>query len=145
LELINEIFKVKANREETMRELFPASVRKDLCKLGFKTVSFKDGYIIYDETAYSLGCPETKQEAAVRAKLDTKAMADLAASLQESFSGVTAGMRLTVVGTTLVVAGGANADLGRMVASDPGTKRMMCNTGFRGIRAGGVYVSLGCR
>ena len=145
LTLINEIFKVKANRIDTMRELFPPSVRRDLCKIGFKTVSFKDGYIVYDETVVSLGCPETKEETTARVKLDTKAMADYAASLQGDFSAAVPGIRLTVSGTTLVITGGGNSNLGRMIASDADTKRSLCNIGFRGTRTGGVYVSLGCR
>ena len=110
-----------------------------------KTVSLKDGYIVYNETVYSLGCAETKEEATARATLDTKAMTDFAASLQETFSGAIPDVRVTVSGTTLVITGGGNSNLGRMIASDPDTKRKMCSTGFRGTRTGGVYASLGCR
>jgi hypothetical protein len=94
-----------------------------------------------------MGCPETKEETAARVKLDTKGMADYAASLQADFKNEpsTRTAHVTVSGTTLVITGAGNSNLGKMMASDPGVKRQLCGLGFRGTRSGGVYASLGCR
>jgi hypothetical protein len=145
LTLTNKIFDTKSARADVMRELFPPSVRRDLCKIGFKSISFRTGFIAYSETVYSAGCPETKEEAAARAKLDTKAMAEYVASLQEDLSSAAPGVHMSVSGSTLVITGGGNSQLGRMLASSPDVKGHLCSIGFRGTRTGGVYASLGCR
>lgn len=54
---VSDELKVRPNRDSVMQQAFGPSVRRDLCKLGFKTLTLTSGSILGSHaTTYTLGC-----------------------------------------------------------------------------------------
>jgi hypothetical protein len=158
LVMVSDVLKEKPDRDRILRGQFGPAVRRDLCKMGFKTLALKSGVLLGDGDEYSLGCPERKEEKEARLQEQREARQKFVDDLQRTFNTDQQGqgMQVTQENNEIVL----TADLGdlspQMIRAmwvskfSDQEKKNLCGIGLRGLRARadvnspGTLVSFGC-
>ncbi|MGD0870041.1 MAG: hypothetical protein ABSB88_10855 [Bryobacteraceae bacterium] len=158
LAIVSDLLKLKPDRDEILRRQFGPAVRRNLCTMGFKSLSLRSGVIFGDGDEYSLGCPETNAEKESRLQEQRSARQKFVDDLQRTFDSDPQGhgMQIAQANNEILF----TADFGdlspQMIRAmwlskfSDQEKKNLCGIGFKGIRARadakspGTFISFGC-
>jgi hypothetical protein len=159
LVIVSDLLKLKPNRDEVLRRQFGPAVRRDLCKIGFKTLALKGGVLFGDGDEYSLGCPETKEQKEARLSEQRTARQKYADDLQRTFNSDPQGhgVQMAEGNNELLLTAefvrGVSPQMIRTIWASKFSdqeKKNLCTIGFRGLRlradvnSPGTFMSFGC-
>jgi hypothetical protein len=86
LTVASEALKDQSVRNEVVRQQFGPRARKNLCEIGFKTVTLGSGKLLSGVGRYSLGCPETREEKEARLYEQNSKRQKFVDDLQQTFA-----------------------------------------------------------
>jgi hypothetical protein len=159
LTVASEALKDQSVRNEVVRQQFGPRARKNLCEIGFKTVTLGSGELLSDVGRYSLGCPETREEKEARLYEQNSKRQKFVDDLQQTFATdpKTARIQIARKNNEIVMTSASVTGLSpRLLQAMWGTsfsaeeKKNLCGIGFRGLRtkattnSKGIFTPFAC-